>query len=782
MPKSYTLRTIAFFLTVIFSAVNIYADKAVDVTTLGIVGLGWREYCDPEDMPTQDKGPGYIPSEKPSSFACRIPLDFEYDVNAIARDGFLQSSGIYVRFRTDARKIGVKYKLRYGRNMNHMAGTGVRGVDLYCLDEDSSTWYFAGSHIPAATKDQEGYFQTNFDGKEHEFILNLPLYDGVNEMYVLVPDDAEITAGDPELIDMSTRTVAYGTSIMQGACASRPGMAQLNILGRMLNSEIINLGTSSGGQAEIGAAKMITTIPDVSAYIYDASYNISGDRSERLTYDFLKTLREANPDAAIIVLPRTDAYFFDASERSIISSVNDGMKRAFDRIESEYPGNLIWVDNSMLHGSALEGSVDGAHLTDLGMMEYARLLYPVLAPYVKGRERLFITSPSDNAEALELEPEFVWNKPFQPGTLQISASEDFNDNEIVYTREGKGRVEVEPLALQPFTKYYARISYYPAGSAEMRTSAPITFTTEGCQPDAPETTYPVQDGSLREDEAIEFSPSRGTREILFEISTDESFSAEIASFAGFVTKSDKWVYNLEVNDIMLGDEPLEENRTYWIRARASYVSGPTGIIGQTDWNEPVRFTFARKPEPEIPDTPSFIVPDESGVLGNDMKIKLSVHRSGMIAEIQLSEDPSFNETSSIYEETLTPENDWTSVVPASELMLDEMPLDENRVYYLRARVGYIPDIESETEDSSENESETPGKENMKGKGFMYTDWSLPVVVQYEKTYVGETSPVVDPSTEETTYGIDGLRLDAPRRGVPVIKVSSDGNTTKAIAK
>lgn len=44
--------------------------------------------------------------------------------------------------------------------------------------------------------------------------------------------------------------VLYGTSIAQGACASRPGMAWGNIVSRSLEIPLINLGFSGNGKLE----------------------------------------------------------------------------------------------------------------------------------------------------------------------------------------------------------------------------------------------------------------------------------------------------------------------------------------------------------------------------------------------------------------------------------------------------------------------------------------------------------------------------------------------------
>ena len=76
--------------------------------------------------------------------------------------------------------------------------------------------------------------------KEREYMLYLPLYDGLISLSIGV--DSLATISQP-LVDYPIRKILlffYGTSILQGGCASRPGMAHTNIISRRLNRECIN--------------------------------------------------------------------------------------------------------------------------------------------------------------------------------------------------------------------------------------------------------------------------------------------------------------------------------------------------------------------------------------------------------------------------------------------------------------------------------------------------------------------------------------------------------------
>ena len=62
----------------------------------------------------------------------------------------------------------------------------------------------------------------------------------------------------------------YGTSIMQGACASRPGLAIPAILGRRLKRPTINLGFSGNGIMEPEIASLLAE-QDPCVFVIDLS-------------------------------------------------------------------------------------------------------------------------------------------------------------------------------------------------------------------------------------------------------------------------------------------------------------------------------------------------------------------------------------------------------------------------------------------------------------------------------------------------------------------------------
>lgn len=305
------------------------------------------------------------------------------------------SAGIGVRFATDSKRIGVKYELLWDTHMIHMADTGLKGTDLYIFEGDS-VWRHVNTNRPYVKKDADGNktklvestYVSNLDGKMHEYMVYLPLYDGVEELFIKVDSAATITPGNVTLIDKDRRIVAYGTSILQGGCASRTGMAATNIISRELNAEVINLGFSGEGKQDTYVARAMAQIPDVDIYVLDPVPNCTEMMCDTLTYNFVNTLRTLRPEVSIVMVegPIYPYARYDASFNTYLPAKNAAYRRNFEKLKAENPENLYYVTSEGLDGVEDDGTVDGIHLTDLGFRHYADKLTPILREILENKK------------------------------------------------------------------------------------------------------------------------------------------------------------------------------------------------------------------------------------------------------------------------------------------------------------------------------------------------------------------------------------------------------------
>ena len=134
-----------------------------------------------------------------------------------------QSAGLMVRFRTNSPEIKVQYQVKNKGSyaMNHMPATGVSGMDLYAIDSDGKELWCAANRT---FSDTITYTYKNIDpnGTYHtlgrEYRLYLPLYNQVQDLKIGTRKDAYFK---PLSVRKEKPIVVYGTSIAQGACASR---------------------------------------------------------------------------------------------------------------------------------------------------------------------------------------------------------------------------------------------------------------------------------------------------------------------------------------------------------------------------------------------------------------------------------------------------------------------------------------------------------------------------------------------------------------------------------
>ena len=93
------------------------------------------------------------------------------------------------------------------------------------------------------------------DNELREYKIFLPLYDGIKNIEIGVDNSSFVQK--PKKSERKP-IIFYGTSITQGACASRPGMAHTNIISRKLDRNVINFGFSGNGRMEYPISKLIS--------------------------------------------------------------------------------------------------------------------------------------------------------------------------------------------------------------------------------------------------------------------------------------------------------------------------------------------------------------------------------------------------------------------------------------------------------------------------------------------------------------------------------------------
>lgn len=298
----------------------------------------------------------------------RLPLRAQEKVRKAVWQLSGESAGLSVRFRTDAKEIQVKYVVTDGFAMPHMPSTGVSGVDLYRVDDGAfcfGTYAFGDTVRYAYTIDRGAHLD-----EPQEYELFLPLYNGVKWLTIGV-DSRHSFAFVPA--DSRPPIVVYGTSIAQGACASRPGMAWSNIVQRSLQRPVVNLGFSGNGKLEPELIEFINELP-AAAYVLDCMANLSQLSAEKVTTLVEKAVRQirSKHDAPILLVEHAGYSNGNSNQKfyDTYMAPNQGQKEAYRRLKKEGVKNLHYLSREELNYSP-DGWVDYVHPSDYGMQRQA---------------------------------------------------------------------------------------------------------------------------------------------------------------------------------------------------------------------------------------------------------------------------------------------------------------------------------------------------------------------------------------------------------------------------
>jgi lysophospholipase L1-like esterase len=169
--------------------------------------------------------------------------------------------------------------------------------------------------------------------------------------------------------------VFYGTSILQGGCASRPGMVFTSIISRKLNVDCINFGFSGSGRMDPPIAELISGIK-ASYYVIDCLPNMTAKMVTDSMIPLATAIRSKNPKTPIVFIENVEytQAIFQASLLKSMNEKNQALRTEFDKLVKGGMKDLIYISAAGSIGTDYEGTVDGTHLTDLGYLRYADYL------------------------------------------------------------------------------------------------------------------------------------------------------------------------------------------------------------------------------------------------------------------------------------------------------------------------------------------------------------------------------------------------------------------------
>lgn len=343
-------------------------------------GKEWQ-WISPLQSPIQVKG---FPWLKDEGIYRRLPQKPQWPLPPAVDSLANCTAGGQIRLTTNSPRLAIRVRLAAPASMYHMPATGQCGFDCY-IGAPGEMRYLSTTRYDHTLSEYESVLFDTDNDQDKQITLNFPLYQGVEAVWVGIEPERKVLSYPP--YDDGGSVVFYGTSITQGGCASRPGMAFTNILSRRINREFINLGFSGNGKGEPELAHIINQIPDPACYVLDYDANVqSVDAMQQTLPEFIRILREDHPDTPILVIsrvPTANELYNHQSHQKRLGKLKV-QRDVVAHFQSAGDQHITFLNGEALMGDDyLEGTVDGSHPTDLGFWLMANSLEPVLQGLLK---------------------------------------------------------------------------------------------------------------------------------------------------------------------------------------------------------------------------------------------------------------------------------------------------------------------------------------------------------------------------------------------------------------
>tara|TARA_A100001015_G_C15020414_1_gene727701 strand:- start:1604 stop:2593 length:990 start_codon:yes stop_codon:yes gene_type:complete len=299
----------------------------------------------------------------------RLPSKYKNKIRKEVWSLSENNAGINIHLSTNSKILKLEWSVKLDFKMNHMTDTGVKGLDIYeCID---NKWCYNSTGLPIGSNNEH---LIKFKNTKRKILcIYLPLYDTVTKLNIGIDDSSNLTF----LKNKNKPIVFYGTSITQGGCASRPGMAHTNILSRKTNDPIINLGFSGNGHLEESIGRILREI-NARCFVIDCLPNVNTSQIKSNVIPLVKSIRniEKGYQCPIIFLEQPiihDQYIDEDvvyKNRILLQQIKECDKLGLRDI------HLIDQNGSL--GSDNETTVDGIHYNDIGFLRYANHIYKSL--------------------------------------------------------------------------------------------------------------------------------------------------------------------------------------------------------------------------------------------------------------------------------------------------------------------------------------------------------------------------------------------------------------------
>lgn len=292
---------------------------------------------------------------------------------------YKNTSGGRIRFKTDSRYLMLKVEYDWLHLSSHMPEAGVAGFDIHRVEDGK--YIYMGIMMPNMDDDKGYVRKRNIMGRMTEYLIGMPLYNNVTNVYIGISENAKLEHGSEYKIKKPI--VYYGSSITQGACASRPMNAYQGYISEYFDADYINLGFSGNAKGEQDMFDYIASL-EMSAFVYDYDWNSSYDEVCLRHIEGYKTIRAAHPDIPIVM-----AGFPAYNVGETGGGRGENIRKTYEYALSLGDTNVAMVTTEDICDGDFKHhcTVDNCHPNDLGFYRMAKSFIEKLEPMLNKKEK-----------------------------------------------------------------------------------------------------------------------------------------------------------------------------------------------------------------------------------------------------------------------------------------------------------------------------------------------------------------------------------------------------------
>lgn len=311
---------------------------------------------------------GFYDAENSSVFT-RMPQDVATATSKEVGKLCNESTGGRVRFTTDSPYIAIRAKFSAVGRTPHLTMLSTAGFDLY-IDGEFGSRFVKEFRMPYEMKDEYEQIIYLENNTKRTYTINFPIRSVVKTLEIGLKPNSVLE--EPVPYRDIEPLVFYGSSIVHGVGASRPGLTYPAIISRELNMDYRNIGFSGNALGETVIAEWIANLP-MSVFVCDYDHNTPNTEHLKNThYKFYETVRKINPNVPYVMISAPD-YWPRSRDWENLLQRRDVIMSSYLKARATGDKNVYFIDGVSFNVAPhqYEMTLDSIHPNDSGYIRMA---------------------------------------------------------------------------------------------------------------------------------------------------------------------------------------------------------------------------------------------------------------------------------------------------------------------------------------------------------------------------------------------------------------------------